>query len=76
MLSSVNIQLVNGLSGDPAVYAQIGQTGESILFDAGSLDALSNRELLKIRVVAISHTHVDHFIGFDKLIYFYGFGIL
>jgi len=68
MLSSVNIQLVNGLSGDPAVYAQIGQAGESILFDAGSLDALSNRELLKIRVVAISHTHVDHFIGFDKLI--------
>jgi len=68
MLSSLNIQLVNGLSGDPAVYAQIAQSSESILFDAGSLDALSNRELLKIRVVAISHTHVDHFIGFDKLI--------
>lgn len=68
MLSSINVQLVNGLSGDPAVYAQLAQAGESILFDAGSLDALSNRELLKIRVVAISHTHVDHFIGFDKLI--------
>jgi len=68
MLTTLNVQIINGLDGDPAVYVQLAQTGECILFDAGSLDKLSHRELLKIRVVAISHTHVDHFIGFDRLI--------
>lgn len=68
MASSFEINLVNGLAGDPAVCVYFRQTGDSLLFDAGSLEALSNRELLKVRVVAISHTHIDHFIGFDRLI--------
>jgi ribonuclease Z len=68
MLSTLNIRLVNGLGGDPAVYVQLSQTADCVLFDAGSLETLSNRELLKIRVVAISHTHLDHFIGFDRLV--------
>ena len=59
---------MNGLAGDPAVCVSFSQAGESLLFDAGSLETMTNRELLKVRVVAISHTHVDHFIGFDRLI--------
>ncbi len=65
MLSS---DIVNGLAGDPAVFAYLPQGGEAVLFDAGELDKLSNRELLKVRTVCISHTHVDHFIGFDRLL--------
>jgi ribonuclease Z len=68
MSNTIDISLVNGLSGDPAVYCSIVQSGESILFDAGSLESMTNRELLKVRVVAVTHTHVDHFIGFDRLI--------
>jgi len=68
MLSTLNVKLVNGLGGDPAVYVQPSQSSDCILFDAGSLEALSNKELLRIRVVAISHTHLDHFVGFDRLI--------
>ena len=68
MANGLDIQLVNGLSGDPAVCVTFTQAGESLLFDAGSLESMSNREILKIRVVAVSHTHVDHFIGFDRLI--------
>jgi ribonuclease Z len=68
MLSTLNIKLVNGLGGDPAVYVQPIQSSDCILFDAGSLETLSNKELLRIRVVAISHTHLDHFVGFDRLI--------
>ena len=68
MGNTLDIQLVNGLAGDPAVCVSFTQAGESLLFDAGSLESMTNRELLKVRVVAISHTHVDHFIGFDRLI--------
>jgi ribonuclease Z len=68
MGNALDIQLVNGLAGDPAVCVSFAQAGESLLFDAGSLETMTNRELLKVRVVAISHTHVDHFIGFDRLI--------
>jgi ribonuclease Z len=68
MGSPFAINIVNGLAGDPAVLAYIQQLGESVLFDAGSLETLSNKEVLKIHTVCISHTHVDHFIGFDRLI--------
>lgn len=64
----LSTELVNGLSGDPAVFAYLPQGGEAVLFDTGELDKLSNRELLKVRTICISHTHVDHFIGFDRLL--------
>lgn len=60
--------ILNGLQGDPAVYGFFPRSGEGILFDAGSLENLSHKDLLRVRHVAISHTHIDHFIGFDRLI--------
>jgi len=76
------LQIVNGLAGDPAAHVLVRQTGEALLFDLGDLSALSHKDLLKVKHVFISHTHVDHFIGFDRLLrvniphrrclYFYG----
>lgn len=68
MGAMLSTELVNGLNGDPAVFVYLPQGGEGILFDAGEIDRLSTRELLKVRTVCISHTHVDHFIGFDRLL--------
>jgi ribonuclease Z len=59
-------RVIGGLTGDPAVYAQLQQTGEAILFDLGTLDGVSNRELLKAKTALVSHAHLDHFCGFDK----------
>ncbi|MBF0441820.1 MAG: hypothetical protein HQK54_07955 [Oligoflexales bacterium] len=61
-------KLINGLSGDPAVYFFLPTYGRSMLFDLGVLDRISNKELLKVRDVYISHTHIDHFIGFDRFL--------
>jgi ribonuclease Z len=59
---------VNGPLGDPALYIEIKFVRRAILFDLGEIRSLSPRLLLKISHVFISHTHMDHFIGFDHLL--------
>jgi ribonuclease Z len=39
-----------------------------LLFDLGANHHLPTRKLLKVTDVFVSHTHVDHFIGFDHLL--------
>jgi len=61
-------KIPNGPLGDPVVYCLSQKTGEALLLDLGDLSNLSNKEILKVRHVAVSHTHLDHFIGFDRLL--------
>ena len=39
-----------------------------MLFDLGRIDRQPAATLLKITHVFVSHTHMDHFIGFDHLL--------
>ncbi|MGE5894849.1 MAG: ribonuclease Z [bacterium] len=59
---------VNSPFEDPAVYVRVLREGIGLLFDAGDISPLSQRELLKLTHVFISHMHIDHFIGFDTII--------
>lgn len=38
------------------------------MFDLGDILPLSAKDVLKIRHIFITHTHMDHFIGFDRLL--------
>lgn len=68
-MSSLSVpRLVNGPLEDPVVFWPFAHRRRGLLFDLGDLSALAPRDLLKVTHAFVSHTHMDHFIGFDRLL--------
>lgn len=61
-------KLINNPLGDPGLMVEILNERRFLLFDLGDLSNISSGDLLKVSYVFVSHTHIDHFIGFDRLL--------
>lgn len=61
-------ELVNGSTGDPVVWLDYPGRDDAILLDCGDNCALPLERLADLRAVFITHHHVDHFIGLDRIV--------
>ncbi len=61
-------RLLNGVFGDPGLFVRLRWERRALLLDLGDLTAQPPADLLKVTDIFVSHTHVDHFIGFDHLL--------
>lgn len=68
MRHHVHLRLINPPFSDPGLYVDVGRRRGAMLFDIGESGSLSRAELARVSHVFISHTHVDHVIGFDRLV--------
>jgi ribonuclease Z len=68
MKTSLRPRLLNGQTGDPALLLALRWQGRALLLDLGRIDRTPAAVLLPIEAVFVSHTHMDHFMGFDQLL--------
>ncbi len=53
---------------DPFLFVRILRERRAVQFDLGEISVLTPSEMYKITDVFVTHTHIDHFIGFDALL--------
>ena len=61
-------RLTNEAFGDPGIYVDFRDERRALLFDVGDIDSLPPRKLMRLSHVFVTHAHMDHFAGFDRLL--------
>lgn len=61
-------KVVNNAFGDPCVFVRLLRERRALLFDVGDIRKIPFNEILKVSDIFVTHTHIDHFIGFDQVI--------
>ncbi|MGA1845712.1 ribonuclease Z [Deferribacter abyssi] len=62
------IKQINSPFEDTAFFVRNVYKRQAFLLDCGRLGNIENSEILSISDVFVSHTHIDHFYGFDRIL--------
>lgn len=63
-VGAFDVDLVNGVFGDPLLHVRVRHRRRSLLFDLGEAGRLPARLAHQVSDVFISHAHMDHIGGF------------
>jgi ribonuclease Z len=61
-------RLINGPFDDPGLFIPFLFENRAVIFDMGDIHTVSAKDILKISHAFITHTHMDHFVGFERLL--------
>jgi len=61
-------RLINSPFADPGLFISFLFENRAILFDLGDIHSIPAKDILKISHAFITHTHMDHFVGFETLL--------
>ncbi len=62
------INQLNSPFDDSAFFVRNIYRRKAFLFDCGRLGGLTHSEILSLGDIFVSHTHMDHFVGFDRIL--------
>ena len=62
------LRLLNGSTGDPCLFVDDQGRDNALLIDCGDNAVLGDDRLADLEAVFLTHHHVDHFIGFDRVV--------
>ena len=68
MKNNYFIKKVNSPFEDTCFFIRNVYKKKALLLDCGRIGSLNNTEILSISDIFISHTHIDHFYGFDRIL--------
>jgi ribonuclease Z len=68
MRSTLEPRFVDPSANEPGLVVDVRDERRSLLFDLGDIVRLPPRVLLRVSHAFVTHTHMDHFSGFDQLL--------
>jgi len=68
MRTTLEPRLVDPSGLEPGLIVDVRDQRRALLFDLGDIAHLAPRLLLRVSHAFVSHTHMDHFAGFDHLL--------
>lgn len=68
MKSNYSFRRINSPFDDSGIFFRNVYMKKAKMFDCGRLGNIENSEINDVSDIFISHTHLDHFIGFDRFL--------